>query len=517
MPQLEVGEEVPARAEVAPELDEAGELPLLAGVPVGLETRLRGEMVAFEPVAVEAAGQLPSLPLRARAQERAERAAVDPDPPPPRLRLRLVEEEERATGAVVVELRAELPVRARPPGALHVEELLREGVGLLRLHRVVARVLGEQPRLDGVVGERAPLAPREAEEAEVRLLPPPVAAEEGGALADPRVLAVAVALLVGVTAVEREAGGEPAGLVAHARSLGGVRAGGELHAELALLGEIDAPEVDRAAVGGRPHRARAHPALDLDRAHGAREVAEVGEVDRRLLRVVERHAVEGHVDPGLGDPPQREVGVAGAEREAALRVARDRRRGGEEERHLLAVTELFEPLGGERRGGDRRRLAGPQGGDVEPLGERLGGGEHDRERGGRLARPHHELARRRVVARAAHHEAVAPGGEREVEGAVGPARAGRAAVELEPRPGDRRARGVEDGAAHHRGLGRGGRPGGGREEKDDERPLESAGGSDSVDHGRLPPAPGAGRWKRNLMTGDRLLRRDLLAAFPTPV
>src|SRR5690606_23713184 len=100
----------------------------------------------------------------------------------------------------------DLGALAQRAGDLEVEEILAEGVGLLGLERVGARVLGEGLRVDRVEGELRLLAAREAEEADVSRRSAPVAAEEERLLIDARVLAPSVGLLPGGTRPERQTG-----------------------------------------------------------------------------------------------------------------------------------------------------------------------------------------------------------------------------------------------------------------------------------------------------------------------
>jgi hypothetical protein len=71
-------------------------------------------------------------------------------------------------------------------------------------------------------------------------------------------------------------------------------------------------------------RRRPDSALDLDAREVEGEVAEVGRVDGRVLRLVQRHAVECHVHARLRQAAQREVRVALPR--ARLGVLRDGRR-----------------------------------------------------------------------------------------------------------------------------------------------------------------------------------------------
>ena len=153
-------------------------------------------------------------------------------------------------------------------------------------------------------------------------------------------VAKAVGALVGRAAVEGQAGPHPARLEGEAPAVRVEGSGPDGSQELAAVLDLEAREVDRAAVGGGPHGGRADPALDLDAVHAAREVAEIDEVQGGVLGLAQGHPVEGEVDPGLLDAPQVEVGVAGPH--AGVGVLGDR--GGllEQVRHLLAVVGLLD-------------------------------------------------------------------------------------------------------------------------------------------------------------------------------
>src|SRR5207247_11277673 len=158
-------------------------------------------------------------------------------------------------------------------------------------------------------GQLRLLAAGEAEELEERPVALPGGAVEDAALDHPRVVAKAVGALVGRAAVEGQAGPHPARLEGEAPAVRVEGSGPDGTQELAAVLDLEAREVDRAAVGGGPHGGRADPALDLDAVHAAREVAEIDEVQGGVLGLAQGHAVEGEVDPGLLDAPQVEVGV----------------------------------------------------------------------------------------------------------------------------------------------------------------------------------------------------------------
>src|SRR5690606_25569067 len=167
-----------AGVEVEGDLGEAGDLPLQPGVDVAALARLgEGVVVAGEVVAGDSRVEPPTLAAHPAGQEGAERAAVDAVLREAGARLRVVVEAQRTLRAAVVDLRGDLGALAQRAGDLEVEEILAEGVGLLGLERVGARVLGEGLRVDRVEGELRLLAAREAEEADVSRRSAPVAAE----------------------------------------------------------------------------------------------------------------------------------------------------------------------------------------------------------------------------------------------------------------------------------------------------------------------------------------------------
>ena len=267
-----------------------------------------------------------------------------------------VPDAEPALGAVVVGLRHERRRVAREVRVLGLDEVLAEAVRLLRGERVRAQVGLEGRLVGGEVGELGVLAAGEAEELEERAGARPRRAVVERALVDARVVAEAVGRLAGDARVEAPGPAEEARVPGERAASRPPRAAPHLRLETAPVGGAHAREVDRAAVGRRAHARRPHAALDLDRVHDAREVAEVREVERLVLGVLQRHAVEGDVEAGRADPADVEVGVAGGEAGVGLEVDRGRRP--QQERHLLAPVHQVDRVAPDVRLGDGRALLG---------------------------------------------------------------------------------------------------------------------------------------------------------------
>jgi len=227
---------------------------------------------------------------------------------------------EPALGPVVVALGHEgrgCPHQAR---VLQLDEVLPEVVLLHRRQGVEAEVFLEGGLLGGEVGELGLLPPHEPEELEERALVLPGGPEVERALLDAGAVAEPVGRLGREPAVERDSSADGSGVAGDGSAQRPPRPSAELSLEARPVGRAHAGEVDRAPVGGRPVAGGADPPLDLDGVDGAGEVPEVGEVEGLVLGVLERHAVEGDVEAGLGDAAEVEVGVAGGEAVVGVEV-----------------------------------------------------------------------------------------------------------------------------------------------------------------------------------------------------